>query len=145
MSLLLRCGNLRPNISLGVRHALQEGFNVACMAHQPSILLHGPKKQFHIIGAIFCPLLRKTYVHICVSYNPPLAYSCSVRLSVASQGYARRSAQNVRGRQDAVAAVVGNLTDERAKTEKGPDNSSKVWNKLCIDLLALDEEANVSI
>ena len=47
--------------------------------------------------------------------------------------------------RNAVAAVAGNLADERAKTGKGPDNSSKVWNKPCIDLLALGEDANVSI
>ena len=47
--------------------------------------------------------------------------------------------------RNAVAAVVENLADERAKTGKGPDNSSKVWNELCIDILALNEEANVSI
>ena len=41
--------------------------------------------------------------------------------------------------RNAVAAVVENLVDERAKTGKGPDNSSKVWNELCIDILALDE------
>ena len=47
--------------------------------------------------------------------------------------------------RNAVAAVVENLADERANTGKGPDNSSKVWNEFCIDILALDEEANVSI
>ena len=47
--------------------------------------------------------------------------------------------------RNAVAAVVINLADVRANTGKGPDNSSKVWNELCIDILALDEEANVSI
>ena len=47
--------------------------------------------------------------------------------------------------RNAVAAVVENLADERAKTGQGPDNSSKVWNELCIDILTLDEESNVSI
>ena len=48
--------------------------------------------------------------------------------------------------RNAVAAVVENLADERAKAAgKGPDSSSKIWNELCIGILALDEEANVSI
>ena len=64
-------------------------------------MLHAwAKKQFHILGAIFCQLLRKTYVRTRVSYHPPPAFSCSVRLRVASQGCTRSTAQNVRGRQE---------------------------------------------
>ena len=42
--------------------------------------------------------------------------------------------------RNVVAAVVGNLADERAKTGKGPDNSAKVWNKLCFPSRLLAHE-----
>ena len=126
LSLLLRYGNLRPNISLGVRHALREGFNVACM----------PPKNSFTYSEHF---LVHFYARLTYAFAFPTTHPLRIR-ALCALVWLRRAMHSARHKmyeagRNAVAAVVENLADERAKTGKGPDNSSKVWNELCITSL----------
>ena len=136
MPLLLRCGNLRPNISLGVSHTLREGFNVARM---------GKKNSFTYSEQFFVSFYARLTYALAFPTTHPLRFRALYAL-----GWLRRAVHGARHKmyeagRNAVAAVVENLSDERANIGKGPDNSSQVWNELSNDILALGEEADVSI
>ena len=89
------------------------------------------------------------YARLTYAFAFPTIHPLRIR-ALYALGWLRRAIHGARHKlfeagRNAVAAVIINLADVRANTGKGPENSSKNWNEFCIDILALGEEANVSI